>query len=157
MSYCLNGFPRFSLTIHLYHPSLPVGLLDYIPCPYRAVVDKCLLINKHLYVRVKGSIGEYRLCVHPYFSNSVPHVLFIVHLVWTVLEMGGKWPYSCCFVGYCFQNLFSMTCSILVQFPSSFFSTCLISIYVVHPYSRISTTAACKKLHFILSDRFWLP
>ena len=27
--------------------------------------------------------------------------------IWMVLEMGGKWPYSCCF-----QDFFSMTCSI---------------------------------------------
>ena len=29
-----------SLTIRLYCPSLPVGLLDYTQCLYRAVVDK---------------------------------------------------------------------------------------------------------------------
>ena len=25
---------------------------------------------------------------------------------WMVLEMRGRWPYSCCFVGCCFQDLF---------------------------------------------------
>ena len=30
------------------------SLLDYILCPYRAVVDKFLLADKHLYIRVKG-------------------------------------------------------------------------------------------------------
>ena len=29
-----------SLAIRLYHPLLPVGLLDYTLCPYRAIVDK---------------------------------------------------------------------------------------------------------------------
>ena len=29
-----------SLAIYLYHPSLPVGPLEYILCPYRAVVDR---------------------------------------------------------------------------------------------------------------------
>ena len=29
-----------SLTIRLYHPSFTTGLLDYILCPYRAVVDR---------------------------------------------------------------------------------------------------------------------
>ena len=68
------------------------------------------------------------------------------------MEMGGKWPYSC-FVECCFQDLFNITCSILVQSPSSFFSMHFVSIHVVHPYSSIDTTAAWKKYYFILSDR----
>ena len=64
--------------------------------------------------------------------------------------MGGRWPYSCCFKGCCFQDLFNIAHSILVQFLSSFFSICFVSIHVVHPYSRIDTTAACKKKNYIL-------
>ena len=75
-------------------------------------------------------------------------------LIWMVLEMGGRRPYNCCFVGCYFQDLFRMTHSILVQFLSSFFSIRLVSIHVVHPYSRINTTTVWKKLCFILSDRF---
>ena len=30
-------------------------------------------------------------------------------------KMGGKWLYSCCFVGFCFQNLFKTKCIILAQ------------------------------------------
>ena len=37
------------------------------------------------------------------------------------------------------------------KLPSSFFSNRLVSIQVVHPYSSIDTTAAWKKLCFILS------
>ena len=29
-----------------------------------------------------------------------------VSLTWMVCEMGDKWTYRCCFVGYCFQNFF---------------------------------------------------
>ena len=47
-----------SLAICLYHPSLPVGLLDYIQFPYRAIVHKFLLVVQQLHVRVKGGIGE---------------------------------------------------------------------------------------------------
>ena len=77
----------------------------------------------------------------------------LVRLIWMVLEMGGRWPYSCCFVGCCFQDLFNIAFSILVQFPSSFFSLRLVSIHMVHPYSWIDTTAAWKKLRLILSNR----
>ena len=44
----------------------------------------------------------------------------LVYLIWIVLEIGGRQPYRCCFVGCCFQDLFNMARSILVQFPSSF-------------------------------------
>ena len=26
-----------------------------------------------------------------------------------VLEIGGKWRYSCCFVGFCFKDLFNIS------------------------------------------------
>ena len=68
-------------------------------------------------------------------------------------EMGGRWLYWCCFVVCCFQYLFNIARSILVQLPSSFFSIHLVSIHVVHPYSSMDTTEAWKKLCFILSDR----
>ena len=68
----------------------------------------------------------------------------LVHLIWIVLEMEGRWLYSCCFVGCCFQDLFNIARSILVQFPSSFFSIYLISVYVVHPYNRIDMTLLGK-------------
>ena len=76
-----------------------------------------------------------------------------VCLIWMVLEMRGRWLYSCCFVGCSFQNLFNKAHSLLVQFLSSFFSIHLISVHVVHPYSRIDTIGSWKKLRFILTDR----
>ena len=36
--------------------------------------------------------------------------------------MGGRWPYSCCFVGCCLQDLFNIARYILVQFFSNTFS-----------------------------------
>ena len=55
-----------------------------------------------------------------------------IHLIWIVLEMGGRWLYRCCFVGCCFQDLFIIACNILVQLLSSFFYVRLVSIYVVN-------------------------
>ena len=88
----------------------------------------------------------------------------LVRLTWIVFVMGGRWPYSWCFVGCCYQDLFNIACNILVLLPSSFFSSCFVSVQVVHPYSSIDTTAAWKKLRFILSvrsdfhmiDRLWI-
>ena len=77
----------------------------------------------------------------------------LVRLTCTVFVMGGRWPYSWCYVGVA-----SRTCSILLEtflcnYHLTFFSSCLVSVQVVHPYSSIDTTAAWKKLCFILSVR----
>ena len=38
----------------------------------------------------------------------------LVRLILIVLVMGGRWPYSCCFVGCCLQDLFNIAHNILV-------------------------------------------
>ena len=68
----------------------------------------------------------------------------LVHLTWIVFVMGGRWLYSSCLVGCCSQDLFNIACNILVLLPSSFFSSHLVSVQVVHPYSSIDTV-----FHFI--------
>ena len=77
----------------------------------------------------------------------------LVRLTLIVFVMGSMWPYSCCFVGCCLQDLFNIARTIFVLFPSSFFSIHLVSVHVVHPYSSIDTITAWKKLLFILSVR----
>ena len=42
----------------------------------------------------------------------------------------------------------------ILQICKAFFSIRLVSVYIVHPYSRIDTTTAWKKMGFILSERF---
>ena len=73
-----------------------------------------------------------------------------VHPIWMVIEMWGRWPYSCSFIRCCLQDLFNVVHSIFVHFPSSFFSICLVSVNMVHPFSRIDTTAAWKKMRLIV-------
>ena len=78
----------------------------------------------------------------------------LVRLTWMVLEIGGKWPYSCCFVDCFFRELFNNnTQSILAKFPLSIFSMRLVSVYMVHPQSSIDSTDFCKKSRFIVSDK----
>ena len=38
----------------------------------------------------------------------------LVHLTLIIFMMGGRWPYSCYFVGCCLQDLFNIAYSILV-------------------------------------------
>ena len=77
----------------------------------------------------------------------------LVRLTWIVFVVGGRRPYSWCLVGCCCQDLFNIARSILVQLPSSFFSSRFVSVLVVHPYISIDSIAAWKKLRFILSVR----
>ena len=74
----------------------------------------------------------------------------LIHLIWMIFKMGGRCPYSCYFVKCCFQDLFNIALSILVQFPSSFFSIRFVSVHVVHPYSSMDMTTPWKKSRFIL-------
>ena len=77
----------------------------------------------------------------------------LVRLTRIVFVMRGRWPYCWFFVGCCYQDVFNIARNILVELPSSFFSSRLVSVQVVHPYSSIDSTAAWKKLRFILSVR----
>ena len=78
----------------------------------------------------------------------------LVRLTLIVFVMGGRWPYSCCFVGCCLQDLVQ-NCSqqSYVVAVELFLHPFSLSIYVVHPYSSIDTTTAWKKLRFIFSVR----
>ena len=76
---------------------------------------------------------------------------YFVRLTWKVLEMRGQWSYSSSFLAHCFQDLFNIARSILLQFPSCFFSVRFVSVYVVHPFCSIDTTAAWKKSRLICS------
>ena len=80
----------------------------------------------------------------------------LVRLILMVLDMGDRWPYSSCFVECCFLDLLNMTRGILVKFPSSFFSVRFVSVHVVHPYSRIDTTALGKNAFYSIG-RVRLP
>ena len=77
-SCCKHEFPRHSLPIRPYHPSLPAGPLNWILCLSRTVIGMSLLVDQQWHVYVWGSIGERHFWVCPCFSSSVPHVLFVL-------------------------------------------------------------------------------
>ena len=56
----------------------------------------------------------------------------LLRLTWIVFVTGGRWPYSWCLVGCFCQDLFNIARRILVQLPSSFFSSRFVSVHVVH-------------------------
>ena len=64
------------------------------------------------WVKTSWSIRERPSWVRPCFSSSDPQRL--VRLIWIVLEIGDQWPYNCCFLGCCFQDLFRIARKIFI-------------------------------------------
>ena len=116
-----------SLSIYnRYHPSLLTGLLlSCILCPHRTDVS--------FWWSSKTGTSMYRSSLenvaYEFFQQCSG---YLARLNWMVCEIGGKLPYSCCFEGYCSQDLIKIEHSILVWFPPSFFSVRFISVHVVH-------------------------
>ena len=74
-----------------------------------------------------------------------------------LLPVGFWWPYSCCFVGCCCQDLFNIVCSIIAQLPSSFFSIHLVSVHVLHPYSSMHTYSFTTHIYiYIYIHDLWV-
>ena len=78
-----------SLTILSYHLSPLAGPLDYVLSPCRAFIEKFLLVSQHLHVCVKGSMENVTYEFVLLFQQCPAS---LVHLIWMVLEMGGRWP-----------------------------------------------------------------
>ena len=131
-----------SYTFYPYYPSLLAVLVDYVLCLYSAVLGKFLLVSQHRQVHWRTSPISSSLFLH--------QCLTLLVLMWMDFEIGCKWLYRCCFIGCCFQDLFNIVCTILLQFLSRFFSICFVTVHIVHPYSRIDTIAPWKKLAFYM-------
>ena len=123
-----------SLIIHPYWPSLLVNPLDTTQCLHTS--------DKSKFLQVGLWIG-----VHRGTLIMISSLLFqknIFYLSYLVCKMRGLWHYSSFFVGCCFQDLFKIACSILVEFPPSFFSNCFIRDQVVKAHTIFYLY--CKKL-----------
>ena len=125
MFHWYDGFPWLSLAICPNHPFLLPGLLHYILCPYRSVVGQPMMVCPFEGVHRITSLMSLSLFLQQYSP-------YIVCLIWMVLKIGGRWSYSCCFMGCCLQNLFNTVHIILVLFLINFFSKCFVSIHVLH-------------------------
>ena len=128
-----HGFSWSSLATLPYHPSLhPVSVQS---CCREISVNHPTLAHP-----CEGVHWSISLMSSPLLLLQCPACL--VHWTWMVFKMGGRCPYTCCFVGCCLQDLFNTACSILAQLLSSFLFICLVSVHVVHPYNSFDMTAA---------------
>ena len=84
---------RISLTLagHSTLSSIAFGRSARLhPCSHRAAVDKFWLVVQSLLISVKGFRGARHSWVCPYFSNSVPHVFFVLFGWFKRWEGGGS-------------------------------------------------------------------
>ena len=94
-------------------------------------------------------MGEFHFWVSPSFSSSAQY--FGHHVFWE----GYKWPYSYCFVGCSFQNLFKTTCSFLLAFSpgislkSKWCDCTLVMIWL--QFGRIPILSEISDFHMVVS------
>ena len=136
MSQYQHGYPWPSLATPPYRPLLQVDLQGYIPYRHRAAECRLELVVLPLLVHVKGVHRSTSLMSSSPLLQQCPACL--VRLIFIVFVMGGRWPYSSCFVGCWLQDLFNIASSILVKLLSSFFSIRLVVayIYILDTYRR---------------------
>ena len=112
------GSPWPSLATCLYCLSLLVGLQGYILYRHRTVCIQVLTGRPAFARPCEGVHGSMSLMSSSPLLQQCPACL--VSLTWIVFVMDGRWPYSCCFVGCCFQDFFNIARSILVYFCLAF-------------------------------------
>ena len=75
----------------------------------------CMYVRAGRSAFARSYVGVHRstsLMNSPLLLQQCPACL--VRLTWIVFVMGGRWPYSWCFVGCCLQDMFNIARSILV-------------------------------------------
>ena len=131
--------PRKSSILH------PASALEIIPI----LASRTSLVPQCVKVHLRMSLMSSSL-----FLEQRP--AYLVHLTWMICEIEWKWPYSSCFVGYCFWDLFKTSRSVFVLFPSRFFSIHFVKDQLVHSLCSTNTATTSKKSRFIL-PRFRFP
>ena len=142
---------RFPLPLYLFLSSLALGRLSRLhPVSIHSYCIYVLAGHPSPAHRCEGVHKRMSLICSPLLLQQCS--VSLVHLIRIVLEMEVRRPYSWCFVICCFQDLFNMACSFLVQLSSNFFLPTL-RVHVGHPCCSMDMTIAWIKMHFILLDR----
>ena len=118
--HCEHGFPWLSR-----HSSLSSIGPGRSPRLHPEFAQSCygqFLVGRPALVRPCEGV-HWRTSLMNSFLLLQQYAACFIHLIWIVLEMGGKRPCSCYFLGCCFQDLFNVVRCILVQFQPSFFSS----------------------------------
>ena len=95
-----HGYPWPSLTTLPYRPLFSADPQGYIPYRHRAAVCRFKLVVLPLHVHRSTSLMSSSLLL-----QQCPACL--IRLILIGFVMGGSWPYSCCLVGCCLQDLFN--------------------------------------------------
>ena len=113
---CRHRYPWPSLATFPYCPSPLVGLQSHIPYPHSC----WMYVQAGRPAFARPYVGVHRstsLMSSSLLLQQCPACL--VRLTWIVFVMGGRWPFSCCLVGCCRQDLFNVARSILKNAASN--------------------------------------
>ena len=117
MSRYENGYSWPSLATPPYRSLLLTSPQGYIQYRHRAVVCRFQLDVFPLLVHVHEYVFPLLVHVHEYISYEIQQCpAYLVRLILIVFMTSGSWPYSCCFVGCCLQDLFN-----IAQYAVKFF------------------------------------
>ena len=104
-----------SLTLSL-HPSLWSFAFGRSSGLHPVSTQSCCMyvrVGRSAFTRpFKGVHSSTSLMSSSLLLQQCPTCLFRLTLI--VFVMGGRWPYSCCFVGCCLQDVVNIACSILM-------------------------------------------
>ena len=114
-----------SLNHHHHHVALPARISLTLSCHTSLssiASSRSSRLQSYCMQVLAGRSAFARPCERAHRSTSLMSSTLLLHqypaclvcLTWIVFLMGGRWPYSCCFVGCCLQDLFNIARSILV-------------------------------------------
>ena len=107
-----HEYPWPSLATSPYRSPPPAGLQRYIPYPHIAAVCMFEIVVLLLLGHTWGVHRSMLLMWSSLLLQQCPACL--VRLTWIVFVIGGRWPYSWCFVGCWRQDLSNIALKILV-------------------------------------------
>ena len=147
-SSCTDSTDLACLSIIHYNTSLMVDPPNYIQCPHRAdrptqaltctgVPRRTSLLCSPLFLKLGSTCFDLR--------------------TWMVCETMGRWSYNCCFVGYCFQDLFKTAHNILVLFSSSLFTRRCVKVHMIRPSNSTDMTKTPKNTRFFFTRKTRFP
>ena len=123
----LHGFPWLSITNRPYHPFSTSRSSSLHSLSIQSCCRYVLLGCPTLALLCEGV--HWRISLMISFLLLLQCPAYLVYLTWVVLEIGGRWPYNCCFMDVASRigliQLVTFLCSSHLAFSLYALSACM--------------------------------